>query len=129
MEVVCTVALYLFVFDILALRTKVDNDAVHVRLGWPIPIFWKRIGIDSIREARVVTYRPLIDAGGWGMRFGRFDGVFTIYWNARGNRGVLIVTDKRRYIIGSQEPEALHAAIELARGTRNLPRQASRVLY
>lgn len=125
----CTVALYLFVFDILALRTKVDSDAVQVRLGWPIPIFWKRIGIDTIREARVVTYRPLVDAGGWGMRFGRFEGVFTIYWNARGNRGVLIVTDKRRYIIGSQEPEALHAAIELARGTRNLPRQASRVLY
>ncbi|MCC6795506.1 MAG: hypothetical protein IT366_10335 [Candidatus Hydrogenedentes bacterium] len=116
-EMVFTVALYLLVFDILSLRTVVDGEAIRVQLGRPIPIFWKRIGIDSIRAARVVTYRPIADAGGWGLRFGRFDGVFTIYWNARGNRGVLIETEKRRYIIGSQDPEALHAAIERARGT------------
>lgn len=113
--VVSMVALVLFLLDILALRTTVDSDGLRVRFGRPIPIFWKRIGIESIREARVVTYRPLVDANGWGLRFGRFDGVFTIYWNARGNRGVLIETDKRRYVIGSQDPEALHAAIERAR--------------
>jgi len=110
-----TIILFLFLFNILALRTSIDGYAIRVQLGRLIPFFWKRIDVASIQEARVVTYRPLRDAGGWGMRFGRFDGMFTIYWNARGNRGVLIETEKRRYIIGSQDPEALHAAIERVR--------------
>lgn len=115
-EIVATsVILLLFLFNILALRTTVDGYAVRARLGRLIPFFWKRIEIASIQDVRVVTYRPLRDAGGWGMRFGRFEGVYTNYWNARGNRGVLIETEKRRYIIGSQDPEALHAAIEIAR--------------
>lgn len=105
-------ALFLFLWDVLSLRTVVDQSGVRVRLGWPVPIFWKRISFESIRAARVVTYRPLLDASGWGLRFGRFEGQFTIYWNARGNRGVLIETDSRRYIIGSQKPEELFHVIE-----------------
>ena len=112
--VVVTIAagLFVFLFDVLALRTTVDRDGIYVRLGWPIPIFWKRFRIEDIRETRVITYRPILDASGWGLRFGRFENKFTIYWNARGNRGVLIDTDKRRYVIGSQNPDDLHAAIE-----------------
>jgi hypothetical protein len=107
--------LLLMVPNLLALRTSVNSECVHLRLGLLVPLFWKRIAVNTIRSARVVTYRPLRDAGGWGMRFGRFEGVFTVFWNARGNRGVLIETDARRYIIGSQEPERLLAAIERAR--------------
>lgn len=105
-------ALFLFLWDLLSLRTVVDQSGIHVRLGWPLPIFWKRIPFESIRAARVVMYRPLRDAGGWGLRFGRYEGQFAIYWNARGNRGVLIETDKRRYIVGSQKPEELFHVIE-----------------
>ena len=110
-----SLVLLLFLLDILVLRTTVKDDALRVQLGLPIPFFWKRIGIDSIRAARVVTYRPFADAGGWGLRFGRFDDDSAIYWSARGNLGVLIETEKRDYIIGSQDPESLHAAIEHVR--------------
>ncbi|NUM53914.1 MAG: hypothetical protein HUU46_09750 [Candidatus Hydrogenedentes bacterium] len=113
--VIVVAVLCAFLWDVLVLRTTVSRDGVYVRLGWPIPIFWTRIGAGRIREARVVTYRPLLDAGGWGLRFGRFDGRFATFWNARGNRGVMIETDSRRYVIGSQSPELLHAAIELVR--------------
>jgi hypothetical protein len=113
--IVFFVTLSLYVFDGLTMRTKVDSDGVRVRVGYPIPTFWKRFGIDAIREARAVTYRPLMNAGGWGLRFGWFEGRFTIFWTARGNRGVLIETANRRYIIGSQDPERLHAAIERER--------------
>ena len=114
--VVFSVAMLLFLFDVLFLRTTVDAAGVYVRLGWPVPIFWKQIDARRIRSARVVTYRPLIDAGGWGLRFGRFEGRFTVFWNARGNRGVLIDTDTRRYIVGSQGPERLCEAVRSARG-------------
>ena len=110
--VTITAGLFIFLFDVLSLRTTVNCEEIYVRLGWPIPILWKRFRMDDIRDVRVVTYRPILEAGGWGMRFGRFEGKFAIYWNARGNRGVLIETDKRRYVIGSQNPNDLHAAIE-----------------
>jgi hypothetical protein len=53
----------------------------------------------------------LRDAGAWGVRFGRFEGASCRHYNARGNRGVFLETSKRRYIIGSQNPERLHDAL------------------
>lgn len=112
----CITALLLFLFDALWLRTSVDGSGLFVCLGCPLPIMWRRIPIEAIHEVRVVTYHPILDAGGWGVRFGRYEGRFTIFWNARGNRGVIIDTDTRRFVIGSQDPESLRAAIERARG-------------
>ncbi len=64
----------------------------------------------SIVRIEVVSYRPLMDYGGWGIRVGR-DGERVL--NARGNRGVRIeLTDGTRLLIGSQRPEALAVAIE-----------------
>lgn len=114
--VLCIAAMLLFLFDVLWLRVSVDRIGLFVCLGRPVPIVWKRIPLEAIHEVRVVTYHPILDAGGWGMRFGKFEGRFAIYWNARGDRGVLIDTDKRRYVIGSQEPEWLCAAIGQAMG-------------
>ena len=60
----------------------------------------------------VVSYRPLADYGGWGIRSGR-DGERVL--NARGNRGVrLDLADGSRLLIGSQRPEALALALERA---------------
>ena len=109
-------AMLLFLWDVLWLRTSVDGSGLFVCLGRPVPIMWKRIPLEAIHEVRVVTYRPILDAGGWGMRFGRFEGRFTIFWNARGDRGVLIDTDARRFVIGSQSPEELLTAIKRVRG-------------
>lgn len=99
-----------FVFNMLVLRTRVDASEIYICLGW-LPIFWTRIPLSSVEEPRVVTYHPLRDAGGWGMRFGRFEGAACRYWNARGNQGVFFATAKHRYIIGSQQSENLYRAL------------------
>ena len=104
-----------FVSNILLVTTRVSNAELYVRFGWLFPMIWKRIPLGDILESRCVTYRPLRDAGGWGLRFGRFEGRSCRFYNARGHEGVLIETPKRRYIIGSQTPERLEAAIEQAR--------------
>lgn len=101
--------------NLLQLVIQVYPDHVYARLGAIVPIFWARIPIADIQAVRIVQYRPLRDAGGWGLRFGRFEGKSCRFFNARGNRGVLIDTLYRRYIIGSQEPEQLAAALETAR--------------
>jgi hypothetical protein len=98
------------VMNLLVLRTRVDATELYLCLGW-LPLFWTRIPLESIQDLRCVTYRPLRDAGGWGMRFGRFEDFPCRYWNARGNQGVLVVTAKHRYIVGSQRSEDLYRVL------------------
>ena len=110
------VAVGAFVSNILLVTTRVTNAEVYVRLGWLFPMIWKRIPLEDVIESRCVAYRPLRDAGGWGMRFGRFEGRSCRFYNARGHEGVLIETPKRLYIIGSQSPERLEAERTLGLG-------------
>ncbi|MBI1320308.1 MAG: hypothetical protein GC168_15380 [Candidatus Hydrogenedens sp.] len=105
-----TAAVGMAVTSLLLLRTRVDGVEISVSLG-VLPLLRMHLRLSDITEARVVEYRPLRDAGGWGMRFGRFEGERCRYWNARGNQGVLLVTPRGRYIIGSQQPEDLLAAV------------------
>ncbi len=114
-------AVGLIVFTILltlnfcAMRTIVRKNEVYVRFGLVIPYYWKRISLDRVRVSSPVTYRPLRDAGGWGIRYGKFDGQATVFLNMRGNEGVFLDLEKHPYIIGSQDPKALARAIEKAR--------------
>jgi hypothetical protein len=80
-----------------------------VWFGW-IPSYRRRVPIGSVVSARAVTYRPLADCGGWGIRSGG-DGERVL--NARGIAGVrLVLSDGSSLLIGSQNPETLAASIE-----------------
>ena len=74
---------------------------------------------DEVRTVRTRwrKYRdvsPLRDFGGWGIRYGGD----RICINASGSKGVefTIRDAKRKYIIGSDDPEALVRAVQLALG-------------
>jgi hypothetical protein len=89
----------------LRMETEVYPDRVEVRMK---PLSHRVIPVSEIAGAAVRTYRPLRDYGGWGIRgFGA-----NRAYNASGDRGVqLVLTDGNRVLIGSQQPEALEAAI------------------
>ncbi len=112
---VVLLVVFLVVMDMLYLRVSVSRDEVRASLGCLFPLFRKRIPLSNISLVRAVRYRPLRDAGGWGIRFGRFEGARCRFYNARGDEGVLIETSEVRCIIGSQDPERLCQAIEDAR--------------
>src|SRR5262249_58159993 len=77
--------------------------------GWARPSR-RSVALGAIQRIEVVSYRPLRDYGGWGIRTGR-DGERVL--NARGNRGVLLdLGDGTPLLIGSQRPEALAIAIQ-----------------
>ncbi len=107
--------LLLLICNLFVLRVKIREQDIYVSLGVLFPMLWRRLGYDRIHDQRVITYRPLRDAGGWGVRLGLFEGKPTSFFNARGNRGVLLITDHRPFIIGSQNPEPLADAIAHAR--------------
>ena len=98
------------VVGLLRMTTEVDPDRPPrlVRLGPDLPPGRRRSA--TIRRIEVVSYRPIADYGGWGIRSGR-DGERVL--NARGNRGVrLELADGTRLLIGSQRPEELAETIE-----------------
>ena len=104
-----------FLLNLSILTTRITQDHVEISLGRWIPFFRKRIPLATLRSFKAVTYRPLLDAGGWGIRMGRFEGTKCWFYNTRGKEGVLIETDTQRCIIGSQMPDQLVDVIKRTR--------------
>ena len=83
------------------MTTEVTPTDVRVWFGW-VPTYRRFVAVGAVQRIEVVSYRPLLDYGGWGIRTGR-DGERVL--NARGNRGVrLDLADGTRLLIGSQRP-------------------------
>lgn len=95
----------------LVTEVREDELRVHFVLLWRSKKFpWR-----DIRSFRAVTYRPLADYGGWGIRRGLQGWAY----NVSGNRGVEIeLTNGERVLVGSQRPEELARAIEERAGRR-----------
>ncbi len=98
---------------------QVDEEGVAARFGDP---GWlaQRVPLSRIERARIVSYRPIRQFGGWGIRVGRFEGEKTSIYSVRGTRGVLLELTEarrisgartRRFLLGSEDPERLAAAI------------------
>lgn len=94
-------------FLLLRLEVEVSPNAVTIRFA---PLFIRVIDQREIAGVEPVTYRPLGEFGGWGVRGwgGR------VAYNVRGDQGVeLTLTDGRRVLIGSRRAAELAAAITL----------------
>jgi hypothetical protein len=104
-----------FAIDIFlgGLTVELHRDEVRLFLGRRGPIR-KRVGLERIRSLRSVTYRPLKEFGGWGVRgFGGRQA-----WTARGKRAVVLhLDDDTELYVGSDEPERLEARIRTAMKT------------
>jgi len=103
--------LFAFLFFLFfRLTVRVRDACVEAEFGF---LGWIRfrVPLDTVRACEAVTYRPLLEFGGWGIRYGR--GGRRCY-NARGNRGVLLDTSGGQIVIGSQQPDRLAEAIRSA---------------
>ena len=89
------------------LSTEVRNDGVYVRFN-TLHINWVVFEFNDIEKAEALTYRPIMEYGGWGIRFGKNGKAY----NVSGNKGVLLTLSKGKTIlIGSQKHEELSLAI------------------
>ncbi len=92
----------------LRLITEVRNDGVIVRF---VPLHRRphSYACADIVGFELVTYRPLRDYGGWGIRCGPGGQAY----NVSGDRGVeLTLAGRKKLLIGSQRPEELAAALD-----------------
>ena len=98
----------------------VDEEKLTVRSKF---LHWLRkdILLADIQSAEVITYRPIREFGGWGIRCGKFRGERTGCISMKGSRGVLLTLVKNirilfimpttKIIVGSQRPEELKQSI------------------
>ncbi len=90
------------------LITEVRPDGLFVRFH-PFHRRFKHYRPDDLAGYDAVTYRPIRDFGGWGIRVGPRGRAY----NISGNRGVqLEFKNGKRLMLGSRKPEAMVTAIQ-----------------
>ena len=91
------------------LTTRVDAQGVHVRFA-PFHRRERHMPFGEIATAEAVTYKPIADYGGWGLRCGPKGRAY----NVSGNRGVLLTFgDGKTLLIGSRCADDLARAIRI----------------
>lgn len=95
-----------FLFFFGELCVEVRDDGLYARM---FPLTRQhRFPWSDIRNCEARVYRPLVEYGGWGVRYGRGGKAY----NVSGNRGVqLEFRNGKRLLIGSQKAEQLADAI------------------
>ena len=94
-------------FLLLKLETEVRAGGLYVRF-FPVHIKFKKFCAEDLSECYARAYRPLVEYGGWGIRFGKQGRAY----NVSGKKGVqLVLKNGKRLLIGSQKSEELAAAI------------------
>lgn len=89
------------------LDTKVNEHGVCIRFR-PFHRRWVVFSFEDIRLVEAVTYNPLKDFGGWGIKYGK--GVRA--YNVGGNKGVsLTLTSGEKILLGSTDHEVLCSRI------------------
>lgn len=83
------------------LETEIDNQHIYIKIS---PIISKKISFNDVQTWEIRTYRPILEYGGWGIRFGRKG---TAY-NVKGNQGLqLTLNSGKRILIGTQRQDDL----------------------
>ncbi len=97
------------------LVTIVQSDGLLVRFR-PFHLRPRRIDLGDVVSVEAVTYSPLRQYGGWGIRYGLGGKAY----NVSGNRGVRLTRRTgRRLLIGSQRADELAAAVRRVWVTAN----------
>jgi hypothetical protein len=93
------------------LKTRVTPEGIDMRWGF-LDVIKKQILFEEIERAEAVTYSPIGEFGGWGIRVGRNK---KKAWNIRGNRALLLhLKDGTRFYLGSEKPEPMVQWIQSA---------------
>ncbi|MBI1320056.1 MAG: hypothetical protein GC168_14090 [Candidatus Hydrogenedens sp.] len=101
-------ALIVVFFATARMQTEVTSDGLFIRF-FPFHRRTRKIGLENVETMAAVTYRSLLEYGGYGIR--RYPKA-TAY-NVRGLEGVRINYENGVHVmIGTQHPEALFNALQ-----------------
>ena len=103
--------LVIVLFLLVSLETKIKEEGIYVKF-FPFNPKFRFYPWFEIDKVLVRKYSPLMDYGGWGIRFGRNG---TAY-NIKGNIGLqLKFKNGNALLIGTQKPEELQKVLDQIR--------------
>jgi hypothetical protein len=90
------------------LDTLIDEEGLHVRY-FPILPKYRHYPWADISQCYVRKYNPILEYGGWGIRFGFKNGRA---YNTSGNKGIqLVFTNGKKLLIGTGKEEEVHRVL------------------
>jgi hypothetical protein len=104
------VMLMMLLFAGFRLDTEINSDGIAFRF-LPFMLRYKMIRWIEMEKAYVRKYNPLLEYGGWGIRYsitrsGRA-------YNVKGNMGLqLELRNRRKILIGTQKPDEMESALK-----------------
>jgi len=95
----------------MRLTTRITEDGIFVRF-FPFHFKEQFYAWSTIESAQVRTYSPLMEYGGWGIKYG-FNGQGKVY-NVAGNQGLqLVFKSGEKLLIGTQKGTEIQAFVRL----------------
>ncbi|MFN5324095.1 MAG: hypothetical protein ACK5C5_04180 [Bacteroidota bacterium] len=98
---ICTIVCILLalLFSMVRLELTITTDAIQYRL-FPFQIRIRTILFNQLAEYRVRKYAPLLEYGGWGLRWGASGSAVTV----KGRMGIqLVFKNGKRLLIGTSD--------------------------
>ena len=91
--------LFTFWFFSLNLKTTITNSQINVTFDFLFFKHQKTFYVQDIKDILVLQYNPLLDCGGWGIKFWKNGRAY----NIAGNKGFeIILNNGEKYLIGTQ---------------------------
>ena len=98
---------FIWLFYSMKLITEIKGDSIHIKFS---PFTTKIIHFSEIIKYEIRQYRPIIEYGGWGIRFNRSGKAYTV----SGNIGIQIqLSVGKGILIGTQQPNEFLQAMKL----------------
>jgi len=92
------------------LRTEIDDRGIRYRF-FPFHLRFRQVRWDELESVEVITYKPIRDYGGWGIRYGRAGKAY----NASGDKGLqLVFRNGKRLLIGTNRAGELKTFLSTA---------------
>jgi hypothetical protein len=93
---------------LLKLETTIEGDVIKAHFKG-LPFAKRNIQRNEIEKMEVVTYEPLFEYGGWGVRYSLRKRGWC--YNVSGDKGLLITyKNGKTFLIGTQKPDELKLA-------------------
>jgi hypothetical protein len=92
---------FIWFFYVLKLKTAIDDKGISLSFR-PFLLKHKFIKYEDILDAKMIMYKPIIECGGWGLRWYKNGTAYTV----SGKQGIEIILKNNTIIlIGTQKPE------------------------
>ena len=98
---------FIWLFYSMKLITEIKGDSIHIKFS----LFTTQIiPFSEIIKYEIRQYRPIIEYGGWGIRFNKSGKAYTV----SGNIGIQIqMSTGKGILIGTQQPNEFLQAMKL----------------